>query len=121
MGPLAELATRWRDEARTLRSYGADRLADAAERHAEQLEAAVRDHQHEELTVAEAARESGYSVKSLRRMVREDRIPDRRPDGSQAAIRIRRCDLPKKPAAERDPVGEAVARHVERAGTGGTP
>lgn len=115
--PLADLAAGLREEAALFRRRGLEREARLEESIAEDVEAAVRDYRREELTVAEAAAESGYSEKSLRRMVREGRIPDRRPSGSQGgAIRIRRRDLPRKPGAERDAVSDAVARHVDRAG-----
>lgn len=105
MHSLSALTGRWREEAETLRAYGAHDLADAAERHAAQVEVALRAHEREELTVQEAALESGYSVKRLRELVREGKIPDHRSPGSKGEIRIRRCDLPRKPAGERERVG----------------
>ena len=123
MDPLAvlrELAETWQQEAELLRHRGAPRQAKALESAADELENRLREWRHEELTVQEAAEESGYSPKTLRRMVREGRIPDSRPDGSRSEIRIRRRDLPRKPGSERDPVTEAVDRHVQRV-TGGEP
>lgn len=120
MSPLAKLVERLRREADLLRRRGLEREARLEESIAEDVEAALREHRHEELTVAEASEESGYAPKTLRRMVRENRIPDARPEGSEGEIRVRRRDLPRKPGAEREPVREAVARHVERAGGGGS-
>lgn len=104
-----------REEAVRLRRWKAEAQADALETAADEFEEALRDWRHEELTVSEAAAESGYAEKTLRRMVREGKIPDSRPPGTRKTIRVRRCDLPQKPAAEREPVSEAVERHVERA------
>lgn len=117
MDPLATLAARWRDEADTLRAYGADRLATATERHAEEVEVALRRWWQEELTVADAAQESGYSAERLRELVREGKIPDPRPEGSRAEIRIRRCDLPRKPASGQETVS-AVDRLHEKLSRG---
>lgn len=101
MNPLAETVARWRREAETLRAYGAKALAEACERHAEELEDAWAAYWREELTVEQAAEESGYSPGYLRDLVREGALPDPRPEGSQGRIRIRREDLPRKPAAAR--------------------
>lgn len=114
MSPFEELVARLRREAELLRRRGLEREARLEESIAEDVEAALRDWRHEELTVAEAADESGYSPKTLRRMVREGRIPDSRPEGSKGKIRVRRRDLPRKPGAERNQVREAVQRHVEQ-------
>lgn len=115
MDPLEALTTRLREEATLLRRRGLEREARLEESIAEDVEAALREWRHEELTVAQAAEESGYSEKSIRRMVREGRIPDSRPDGSRETIWVRRRDIPRKPGAERNPVSDAVERHVGRA------
>ncbi len=99
--PITDLAEKWRDEGAVLRRYGQDRLADLCERHADDMEAAFESHAIQELTIAQAADESGYSEDRLRELVREGRIPDNRPPGSQGEMRIRRCDLPRKPGAQR--------------------
>lgn len=114
MDPLATLADRWREDARMLRLYGHERTAATCERHAEELEDAFRSWQLEELTVAEAAEESGYSKDRLRELVREDEIPDHRPPGSQGEIRIRRCDLPRKPGIARQELSavDEMAAHL---------
>lgn len=52
------------------------------------------------LSVREAAQLSGYSADHIGRLVRDGRIPDRRPPGSKGRIAIRRADLPRKPSAQ---------------------
>lgn len=98
MNALERRAEEWRDDAERLRRYGCDRLAETCERHADELEDAFEAYRHEELTVSEAAEETGYSEDWLRQMVREGKIPDTRPPGSQGTIHIKRRDLPRKPA-----------------------
>lgn len=114
MTALDAAVSRLREEAVTLRRRGAPRQAEALESAADDFAEALRNYRAEELTVAEAAEESGYCQKSLRRMVREGRIPDSRTPGSQGEIRIRRRDLPRKPGAERNAVSDAVSRHLEK-------
>lgn len=115
MTPLKRFIRELRDRAE---SYGADgALVDGErvyERIANDLEAVLREHRHEKLSVAEAAEESGFAEKTLRRMVREDRIPDSRPPGSQEEIRIQRRDLPRKPGREREASNGAVDRHLQK-------
>lgn len=71
------LICRWGEEAATLRSRYADhRLAAITEAHAREL-ALVLEHQDDErLSLAEAARESGYSIAHLRRLVAAGKIPN---------------------------------------------
>ena len=91
------LVNRWRVEAATLRRRGAPQQAEALESCAEELEAALREHELEALTLQEAAEESGYSEEHLRRMVRDGTLPAQRNGGTRSHIRISRKDLPKKP------------------------
>lgn len=91
----AELVDVWRARAAELRHFAAEGAARAFEHCAEQLAAALRRHDDETLTLAEAARESGYSAESLGRLVRRGAIPNA---GREHAPRIRRSDLPHKPA-----------------------
>ncbi len=94
---LAALAARWRGEAELLRAHGAVEAAATKERDAGEVEAAWREWQTAQLTVAEAVAESGYSADRLRELVREGRLPvERAPDGE---IRLRRADLPRRPGA----------------------
>lgn len=106
--PLEELAREFRSEAELLRRWGADE-ATAAEHAAERVETAVWNWRNEELTVAEASAESGYSAAHLRRLLADSRLENA---GSQGRPRIRRGDLPRKPnrqsADEVDLVGEVL-------------
>ena len=106
-----DLPALWRSRAGELRRYGADPQALMAERLADELDAALRRHDDELLTLDQAAQESGYNAESLGRLVRERRIPNA---GRPRAPRIRRADLPHKPAgvatapvAAYDPVADA--------------
>lgn len=101
MNPLAETAARWREAAETLRRWGAGRRAEVLETCADQLDDAWDAYLREELTVERAAEESGYSAGYLRDLVRKSAIPDLRREGSQARIRIRREDLPRKPGGSK--------------------
>lgn len=83
MTSLRDLVGEWRAEASRLRDrYAEEHLAKLCEAHADELEAALRAEADAELSLEEAARESGYSRAQLRRLF---------PEG-----RIRRRDLPRK-------------------------
>lgn len=82
-GSVADLVGRWRHEAGILRRRGAVPQAEALESCAAELEEAVRAHTLAELTIAQAAAESGYSESQLRR-----RFPGQ--------PTVRRADLPQK-------------------------
>ena len=122
---LSDLAARWLQEADLLDRYGCSSVAEMCRMHADELEAAWQEWELEELTITEAARESGYSPEQLRKLVRNGEIPDLRPPGSQGPIRIRRCDLPRRPGAnggnrephrsrpEQDPIDKFVERLVD--------
>lgn len=92
--PLTGLADRWREEADTLREYGAERLATAAERHAEQLKRAHEAYRNEPLTPAEAAEETGYTADHIRRLIRDGKLPTA---GDSSPVQVRRAHLPRKP------------------------
>jgi hypothetical protein len=89
------LIDRWREEAEVLRRYASDGQAEVVERLATELEAAVEGWQLEELTLEQAQKETGFAYSTLQRMVAEGRIPNA---GDRHKPRIRRQDLPKKPA-----------------------
>lgn len=95
--PVHERAAQWRYEAKVLRAHGLEDRAETNERHAQEMERAFRDWWQQKLSIPEAKKWSGYSAERLRALVREGRIPDRRPNGSQGEIQIRRGDLPRKP------------------------
>lgn len=101
MNTVLALAEKWRSDADLLRRYGDERGATVCELHAGGLEVAWREWELEELSVAQAAAESGYSEDHLRQLVRDGKLPDNRPPGSQGEIRIPRRDLPRKPPGQR--------------------
>lgn len=109
MKSLTDLVERFHQEAEILQRWGAGTLAAAVETAAVRVEEAVVAWQNEELTVAEAAAESGYSTAHLRRLLAESRLENA---GSTGRPRIRRSDLPRKPnrktANEVDLVGEVL-------------
>ncbi|MBI4540477.1 MAG: helix-turn-helix domain-containing protein [Gemmatimonadetes bacterium] len=94
---LERLFAEWRQEAAILRRRGAVGHAHALESCAADLEERLRRWGLEELTVPQAAAESGYTQDHIRELVREGKIPDARPEGSAGRIHIRRSDLPRKP------------------------
>lgn len=92
MTPKALLVS-WREDAEKLEQYGQETLAKACRRHADELEAALRSAADEALSLAQAARESGYSPDRLRHLVTEGKIPNA---GRKGSPRIKRGDLPSK-------------------------
>jgi hypothetical protein len=93
------LAAVWRDRAEQLRRWaGAEGAAVAWEAAAAELDAALREVDGEALTLSEAAAESGYAARTLRQMVAEGTLPNA---GRRNAPRIRRADLPRRPAKAR--------------------
>lgn len=94
---LEALAARWRGEAELLRAHGAIEAASTKERCAGELDIAWRAWQTAALAIADGASESGYSADRLRELVREGKLPaSKGPDGE---LRVRRCDLPRRPGA----------------------
>ena len=94
---LEALPKQWREEADLLRRRGAIPLAECMESMAVDLESRIRAWLEEELPIHQASEESGYSEDHLRRLVRDEVLPDNRPPGSEGEIRIRRRDLPRRP------------------------
>ena len=119
-GSPADLPREWRDRADRLRRYSAS-AANAWDDAATELEAALAKWESELLSIRQAAVESGYSEDHLRALVRDGAIPDSRPNGSRGEIRIRRCDLPRKPGLARglpqreDDFASRVAAHRKEA------
>jgi hypothetical protein len=89
----ADLPEEWRSLAAQQRRLGADSQARILEFCADELAAAFRRAGDELLSLAHAARESGYSADHLSRLVREGKIPN---SGRKAKPLIRRSDLPQK-------------------------
>jgi hypothetical protein len=103
----------WRAERDRLRRIGA--LADPGLLIADILkdvEAILAAEEEETLSLARAARESGYSAGHLGRLVRAGTIPNA---GRPQAPRIRRADLPRKATALRP---QAAALHLPPATPG---
>ena len=99
-----ELAHKWRARAGESRDAAQNgdspamqgvykEIAGREERCANELDAAVVKWQNEELTIKQAAEESGYDEEVLRRAVRDGRIPNA---GRKGSPKIRRADLPRK-------------------------
>lgn len=112
---VTELPQRFRETAEFLRrTAAAEQAATAWEGAATELEEALREEANEALNLQEAARESGYSVSALGKMVREGRI---RNVGRKNAPKIRRADLPRKPTglAPRGRADSSIGRIVEEA------
>jgi hypothetical protein len=83
----------WRERAATAEAIADSRGAHIVLLCAEELEEALAEAGDTPLTLTEAAAESGYTAEHLRRLVRENRIPNA---GRKHAPRIRRADLPRK-------------------------
>lgn len=91
-----DLAGRWREMAALMRRHGHEDTARTCELHADELEEALAAADDEELTLAEAAGESGYSKRRLRELLADGSIPNA---GRTGAPRVRRADLPRKPGS----------------------
>ena len=91
---LHELADGWRSEAAVLRKRGAPAQAEALESCATEHEQVLQEWQNEELSLHEAAEESGFSYSRLQQSKTLH-------VGSAGSPRIRRCDLPSKPRRSR--------------------
>lgn len=98
-GFVAGQVAAFRERGALLASYGAREAAEAVQQAANDLEAAFRAWWLAELTVAEAASEAGFSEERIRELVRDGRLEG---DRSREAgpLRVRRCDLPRKPRRE---------------------
>jgi hypothetical protein len=90
---MEALVARWREEATRLRTWGASVHADVLVVCAAELEAQMREHALEALTLEEAVRESGYSYSSLQKMLAKGEVENA---GMKGNPRVRRMDLPKK-------------------------
>ena len=88
-----DLPALWRQRADTLRTYGDPNSARLWEIAAQELEQAWGVFGDETLSLAEAARVSGYSPDHLGHLVKDGKIPNA---GRSGAPRIRRSDLPQK-------------------------
>lgn len=100
-GP-ASLPAAWRHDAARFRGYGPSAQADVLEACAVQLEAAIREHDLEALTLEQAENESGYSYSALQKMLASGELEN---VGGKGKPRVQRKDLPRK--ARRKRVGLA--------------
>ena len=87
---LRELAEGWRAEAEVLRKRGATAQAETLESCVADHEQVLNDWHTQELTLRQAAEESGFSYSRLQQMKSIN-------VGTAGTPRIRRCDLPYKP------------------------
>ena len=88
-----DLPSRWRDRAETLRTYGDPNSARLWEIAAVELERAWGTFGEQTLSLAEAARVSGFTANHLGSLVKRGKITNA---GRTGAPRIRRSDLPLK-------------------------
>ncbi len=72
--PLTRLTNQWREEVELLRRRGASDVAIALESCANELEAAQREWELEELKISEASAECGKSASQLRRDVQNGKL-----------------------------------------------
>ena len=88
---LRSRANDWRMEAAGWRRRGYESQARVSESYAQDLEELLRELELEELTLKQAAKESGLSYDTLQRKVSSGEIPNA---GRKHAPLVRRCDLP---------------------------
>jgi hypothetical protein len=114
--PLADLPDSFRETAACLRENGAAvQAATAWERAADEVEASLRGHGSEALTLRVAAKESGYTSGHLSRKIRDGTLPNA---GEKNAPRIYRRDLPRKaPLSPITPVRELSREQIVRSVT----
>jgi hypothetical protein len=107
---VGEFVAKLRAKAAELRSYGALAPAQTCERNAQDLEDSCRGWWLAELTVADAAKESGYSEERLRQMARDGDLPHAKAEGSRGHVLIARCDLPRRPKPPVSPMSSIQER-----------
>lgn len=107
--PVLDLRALWRARAGDLERY-APAAAEAFRQAATELEEHVHAAGAEELTLDQAASESGYSKRRLRELVAAGTVPN---SGRKGAPRIRRSDLPRKPRSSGPEGGYDVAADAD--------
>jgi hypothetical protein len=105
MSPVELLTARWREDADHYEQDGVPGHAALLRRVAAELERVGMAGQGEPLTVEAAARESGYSVSQIRRLLSSGAADN---VGDAQGPRIRRGDLPRK-------AGQLTAKERARA------
>ena len=106
---LAAFVLEAQRETNTLRENGAEQAAAARVALLRKLITAAAAQMDEEIDIHEAAREKGVCEETIRRAVRDGRIPDRRAN-PKGRHRVRRGDLHRvadAPAPPYDPVTDA--------------
>ena len=103
-----ELPGAWRSRAVELELYSAP-AAEAFRTAAGELDAALRETANAELTLEEAAVDSGYSKRRLREMIASGTLPN---VGRRGAPRLRRGSLPRKPRSDDGFDAGAEAREI---------
>lgn len=93
---VAALLDAWEADAATLARRGDPRGAELIRQLVGEARAAIAETAGDVLTLAEAARLSGYSADHLRALVAEGKIPNA---GAKYRPAIRRADVPRKPGA----------------------
>ena len=97
-GALCSALSEIRAKASELREdFAQESCARALEWAADRIDRARRSAEGELLSLADAAKRSGYSEGHLARLVGKGHIHDRRPPGSKARIYIAAADLPTRP------------------------
>jgi len=91
---VVALVTTWKRLAETFSAWGAEDQAGVLTRCTAELEAVLRKAEEEPLTLAEAARQSGYSADHLGRLLRAGKLPNAGRHNSPAILRKH---LPIKP------------------------
>jgi hypothetical protein len=92
-----EFSAKLRAKAATLAAYGAVEPSKTCEAIAADLESDFRGWWLAELSIADAARESGYSEGRLREMARDGELTHKKGAGVRGHFTIARCDLPRRP------------------------
>jgi hypothetical protein len=88
-----DLPALWNERAETLSTFGDVQVARIWKIAANELERAMESSAAETLTVADAARISGYSAAYIGSLIKREKIPNA---GRTHAPRVRRQDLPPK-------------------------
>jgi excisionase family DNA binding protein len=94
---IDKLTSAWKDRAQEFNEHECGDVAASYLRAASELETTVARWENAELTVAEAADQTGYTEEHLRRLVRDGKLPADRANGARSHIKIRRADLRTKP------------------------
>ena len=104
---ISEFVDNLQAKAADVRAFGAEPQAMTLEKIANDLSGRFRAWWLASLSIAEAARESGYAEETLRQMAREGRIAHTR-TGAAGYFTVKRCDLPARPKAKAPDDGVAA-------------